>query len=198
MVEKRDIRNYTIRELEQLIDKYPWFALARIEYFSRMLALGKGTFEALSKSVALYIPYREKLNKIYRNKSHRIENNTIELELINLPKITTSANRTRRSAYGDYFAPADYSVLKENGGILANNIFKAPKRDNEICEPYIPSNDLYHDDEDNIIYTETAAEVYLEQGFKKEAITIYNKLILLYPEKNSYFASLIEKININN
>lgn len=47
---------------------------------------------------------------------------------------------------------------------------------------------------DASFYTETLANIYTEQGFHKRAIDVYAKLILLYPEKSSYFASLVSKL----
>lgn len=48
------------------------------------------------------------------------------------------------------------------------------------------------------IATETLAKVYLKQGNKSMAIKIYNQLILKYPEKSSYFAAQIKKIEKEN
>jgi hypothetical protein len=45
------------------------------------------------------------------------------------------------------------------------------------------------------VYTETMAEVLINQGKKKQAIAIYKKLSLLYPEKSSYFTSRISDLN---
>ena len=44
------------------------------------------------------------------------------------------------------------------------------------------------------LYTETLAQIYAEQGYYEQAKNIYSKLILAYPEKSAYFASLIQKI----
>jgi hypothetical protein len=42
--------------------------------------------------------------------------------------------------------------------------------------------------------TETLAKIYLEQDYTEQAIDIYSKLSLRYPEKSVYFAALIDEI----
>lgn len=46
--------------------------------------------------------------------------------------------------------------------------------------------------------TETLAKVYLQQGNFEGAIRIYERLMLKFPEKNAYFADLIQKIKKEN
>ncbi len=45
------------------------------------------------------------------------------------------------------------------------------------------------------LVSEPLAELYLKQGYKEKSKAIYHKLILKYPEKSSYFAGLIRKID---
>jgi hypothetical protein len=56
-------------------------------------------------------------------------------------------------------------------------------------------------EEKDEIVSETLARIYLKQGLIKKSILTYEKLCLIYPHKNAYFAALINKIktehNIN-
>lgn len=47
------------------------------------------------------------------------------------------------------------------------------------------------------VISENFAKVLAQQGKIKKAIEMYEKLSLKYPEKSSYFASLIKKLNTN-
>jgi hypothetical protein len=60
------------------------------------------------------------------------------------------------------------------------------------AEPVIPEDS--DDFVDSGFYTETLARIYAEQGLVKRAVDVYAKLILLYPEKSTYFASLVKEL----
>lgn len=46
--------------------------------------------------------------------------------------------------------------------------------------------------------SETLAMIYAEQGYTGNAIQMIKKLIVQYPEKNAYFAALIEKVKTSS
>ena len=86
---------------------------------------------------------------------------------------------------------------------IANNREKAfgascnVEKSQEAEQTIVPDDGLSAGEEENY-FTETLARIYAEQGYCQQAKEIYSKLILAYPEKNAYFAALIEKLGSEN
>ncbi len=47
---------------------------------------------------------------------------------------------------------------------------------------------------DLAFYTETLGHIYAQQGLFEQAIDVFSKLILLYPQKSAYFAALVKDL----
>ncbi len=134
----------------------------------------------------------------------------IELDLdIELASLQSDSPQGGRVVFagGDYFSPEELKSLSLNKGepidnfiaerpsilrssLLARDAVFEPDKGEEIDLDYIF--------EDSQFYTEKLAEIYSEQGLYKQALDVYGKLILLYPEKSDYFASLVKEIKLKH
>ncbi|MDD4656222.1 MAG: hypothetical protein PHR40_02670 [Bacteroidales bacterium] len=104
-------------------------------------------------------------------------------------------------AGGDYFTRKDFEQVElDRTKPLDNFIAEKPsllrslvkgKKADPLQVNEIDASELF---DDASFYTETLASIYTEQGFYKRALDVYAKLILLYPEKSSYFASLVKEL----
>ena len=94
--------------------------------------------------------------------------------------------RTVSVAGGDFFSQDEYKdVTIEEDGYFSK--FKATKSEETDGKKW--------EDPELGFCTETLAWIYAEQGYRTEAKKIYSRLMLRYPEKFAYFASLIEKLD---
>ena len=197
MAEYIDLNKLNLDELVGVVNLYPWFGAARKELCERMSHLGDGGWgEAQYADAAMYIPSRRKLSDMMRSvRKKDWEDSDIEKLLksyIAERKEDESASEAagKRKVYagvGDYFSQDDYDqVRKADDNVFSRYAAKA-SQGKSLSEE---KTDLHFD-----LYTETLARIYLEQGYPEQAKSIYSKLILAYPEKNAYFAALIQKID---
>ncbi len=104
-------------------------------------------------------------------------------------------------AGGDYFTKKDFEQLElDTSKPLDSFIAEKPSllrsaMSGKNIKP-VPEEEIAEDEnfEDSSFYTETLAAIYEEQGFYKRALDVYAKLILLFPEKSAYFATLVKEI----
>jgi hypothetical protein len=113
------------------------------------------------------------LNNPAANPVEEINNND-ELE-------KAEKNRLQQQSIIDRFIQSDPGVIR-------------PKK--EFFTPETAAKKSEHLPEN--LATETLAKVYLQQGNTDGAIRIYERLMLKFPEKNTYFADLIQKIKNEN
>ena len=196
-----DIKKLTLDELAGVVNLYPWFGGARREFCERMSRMGGDSWgEAQYADAAMYIGARGKLSDLMRNARKEdwtdadverlLKSYISEQETVNEP---AAAGKTeRRKSYagvGDYFSQEDYEqVRKSDDNVFSRYAAKA--RQGKTVQESMPAASAEFD-----MYTETLARIYLEQGYPEQAKSIYSKLILAYPEKNAYFAALIQKID---
>ncbi len=97
---------------------------------------------------------------------------------------------------GDYFSKEDFDALESDE--RAPEIKFAASSDSGYNSDVSVASDFEVDFESMDFVTETLAAIYADQGYYDKAIDAYAKLILLYPEKSTYFASLVNEIKSKN
>ncbi len=188
-----DIRKLSLDELLGVVNLYPWFGGARKELCERMLRMGGDAWgESQYADAAMYIPSRTRLVDMVRTSGGQdwtdTDVETLLKKYISERDDQELQDRQQRRVHvigGDYFSQDDYDrVRKSDDGVFSRYAARArqEKSYEEIKETEFD------------LYTETLAQIYLEQGYPEQAKSIYSKLLLANPEKNAYFAALIQKI----
>ena len=191
-----DIKKLTIDELAGVVNLYPWFGGARKELCARMVRMGAGWDKEQYADAAMYVGARGKLVALMRSANPEKWTDADVEELIKTyiselaPLQEETPVQEKRKTYagvGDFFSQEDYDKVRKSD----DNVFSryAAKVRQEKPEQSVESSD------DLGFYTETLAQIYAEQGYFDQAKRIYSKLILAYPEKSAYFATLIQKMN---
>lgn len=193
--------------LKEIIADYPYFAAARILYLRNLRNLNSYRFETELVKHAIFIPDRKVLYDLLKTDfkpSQEFELLPIDTEAfdrffdesaeyhlseLHLPDsgLFELIDTPLSSATSTNEAPIDLidrfiienPTIKANSSPLQKGKSSATQATSEIDESLI---------------TETLAGVYMNQGLYEDALNAYQKLSLKFPEKNSYFATQIEKI----
>ncbi|MDY3226927.1 MAG: hypothetical protein SOX36_04560 [Candidatus Cryptobacteroides sp.] len=197
-----NLRTLTMEELAGVVNLYPWFAAARKELCVRMSALGGESWGVGQYAdQAMYVADRSIISGIMRSSAVKdYSDSDLETLLSSYMEESRSGDAAEPDAQparaarpvpgGDFFSKDEYDKVRRAGD---NFTFRAPDR-----REFASGNA-----EDSLsleFCTETLAEIYAEQGYFEQSKSIYRKLLLAFPEKSAYFASLIEKLDklINN
>lgn len=203
-----NIKNLEAAELERLLDGFPWYTHARQVLLYKLAALGEEYFEEKFRDSAAFLHARGKIYQQGRDivsgrikmdppVEPEVDLSTMELPEIEMEELSIQERPKIHVIGGDYFSREDFEQLTaaeqvEKVGTFVSKGGDEPLVSYTTLEPLMSLEDF----ESPEFCTETLAAIYAEQGYYEQAIDVYAKLILLYPEKSTYFATLVNEIKL--
>ena len=186
-----DLKKLNLDELAGVVSLYPWYGAARVELCRRMSRMGGESWgPADYAAAALYVRSRRVIGDLFSggkggDGSDRKVSEVIKT-YIREPEPQAPQERRVHVVGGDFFSQAQYDKVRSSSdNVFTRFAFKARSEAPEKTADFDVSEEFC---------TETLAKIYAEQGYYEQAKRIYSKLLLNFPEKNAYFASLIGEI----
>jgi len=192
------IKDKEIAKLEEINFKYPFFQTSQILLSKGLLNINSIRYDEQIKKAAAYSRVRKKLFLliISKEKNKKVRNNDS-----NLYETSLNFQENDKHSFSQWLSLAKVKKIRNYSSedkIITNFIEHENehevkiKKNKEFFKPTTAAKKSLHH---NInIITPTLAEVYFKQGHFDRAISAYEKLILKYPQKSTFFAEKIELI----
>lgn len=197
----------TIEGLKEIIADYPCFPAVRMLYLRNLLNINSYRFESELEAHSIFIPDRKKLFRLLNPTTAELT----EFQLLPYDKdafsrffsneMSTVLHNEELPVPAPFVLKASEDTGQQSESDLIDQFINKNPTITTLQKPNFKSTKSTHTpgepDEiiDDGLITETLASIYVQQGLYSEALKAYRKLSLRFPEKNSYFASQIEKIN---
>ncbi len=191
-----------INEIEKLEEERIWEESAedKLHYGQRPIFIHTESENGDSESSLFFIndeSEKEEERVIYMDPGFSVPGEEEEEELLELDTENRIVSTDEESITEEEYPVRDQSNMKQKQSELIDKFILANPR----IEPSKEKSDTLNEDiskpfteERGEFVTETLARIYTSQGYYSRAIDIYKELSLKFPEKSSYFASQIEKV----
>ncbi len=196
--------------LRELVDRFPYCTSSQILLAYRLFRDNDLDFPNQLKKVAAYASSRKKLKQLFdefqsyqgKNIEPTSQNRTQDEGLLAIVRQRLTEIKLERTKQADNEKQKTGNKSSDSGNIglskeelVEKFIYDNPRLSPPKATFFSPSEKAVKSNlDDEEIVTETLACLFYKQGNIAKAIKIYDKLILLFPEKRSYFAAQIEKM----
>ncbi|TVR41676.1 MAG: hypothetical protein EA394_05205 [Bacteroidia bacterium] len=184
---KRGLDRISVVFLRRLVSKYSYSQPVRMIYAKALMDGDKELFEVEVNRAAAIAPERRKFRAYISGK---------EVAGISAGMRVGSGSAERKGPDRDAGTGKKRKLAQQE--IIDRFLEVQPRIEGK--KEGLPEGDLSPESlsYDPSLASETLAEVFLKQGKTARAISIYQKLSLMFPEKSSYFAKKIESIQKEN
>ena len=199
-------------EMEDFTERYPWCGLGHKLLFEALCAAGPEVSASYASKASVYLYNRAELYAMAHapvrpytltsppppppEKAQTREVEEIDVRGV-FEIIPEEPGLSIGMAGGDYFGKQDMVATPTEEDSCIDRFIKinpriVPQQNPVDMEEKVSLLEVEDDD----FMTETLAKIYEDQGLTQLAVEAYSKLILLYPKKSTYFASLIQDIKL--
>lgn len=206
-METYSLEGYQIPDLEKLLETCPWFPIARKELFLKMSAMGEEyRKEALRRTVLYLYPDYSIFREGYvlsaaaaAGEPEPDEQQVYELDFTERERAQDTADPIEIKTEQEFGIQDAYQAEPHREIYVVGGDYFMPEELKNVQSQDLSSLTVSHEMPvsgdgseftDEAYYTETLARIYADQELYDRANEVYEKLILLYPEKSAYFAAL--------